>query len=153
VAKYQAAVEQLKFREALAQTGASTQEVTSYGFVARGSGPAEAVPGDAGLEVPGTGGSEPRSTATTQATVEAIEADTSVRDAGQADAEKSKEVVEVPPEAGQEAAPSEEPQSQQDRSTEPAVEAERGAVVPRLSYRRWCWQSRRQPRREGRPQP
>jgi hypothetical protein len=48
----------------------------------------------------------------TQATVEAAEADTSIRDAGWADAEKSKEVVEVPPEAGQEAAPSEEPQPQ-----------------------------------------
>jgi hypothetical protein len=45
----------------------------------------------------------------TQATVEA---DTSVRDAGRADAEKSKEVVEVPLEAGQEAAQLEEPQLQ-----------------------------------------
>jgi hypothetical protein len=38
--------------------------------------------------------------------------------------------VEVPPEVGQEAAQSEEPQPQQDRSMEPAVEAERGAVMP-----------------------
>jgi hypothetical protein len=48
----------------------------------------------------------------TQATIEAAEADTSVHDAGWADAKKSKEVVEVLPEVGQEAAPSEEPQPQ-----------------------------------------
>jgi hypothetical protein len=36
-------------------------------------------------------------------TVEAAEAKTSIRDAGQADVENSKEVVEAPPEAGQEA--------------------------------------------------
>jgi hypothetical protein len=41
-----------------------------------------------------------------------------------------KEVVEAPPEAGQEAAQPEEPQPQQDRLTKPAVEAERGAIVP-----------------------
>jgi hypothetical protein len=44
--------------------------------------------------------------------IEAAEADTSVHDAGQADAEKSKEVVEAPPQAGQEAVPSGEPQPQ-----------------------------------------
>jgi hypothetical protein len=86
--------------------------------------------------VPGAGGSEPRSIATTQATVEAAEAETSVRDAGWADVEESREVVEAPPEAGQEAAQPEsrpareEPQPQQDRPTEQAVEAERGVVVP-----------------------
>jgi hypothetical protein len=96
----------------------------------RGSGPAEAVPGDAGLEVPDTGRLEPGSTATTQVTVEAAEADTSVRDAGRADAKKLKEVVEAPPEAGQEAAQPEEPQPQQDQPTEPAVEVERGTVMP-----------------------
>jgi hypothetical protein len=96
----------------------------------RGSGPAEAVLGDAGLKVPGTGGSEPGSTATTQATVEAAEANTSVRNAGWADAEKLKEVVEAPLEAGQEAMQPEEPQPRQDRPMEPAVEVERGAVMP-----------------------
>jgi hypothetical protein len=56
----------------------------------------------------------------TQATVEAAEAETSVLDAGQTDVEKSREVVEAPPEAGQEAAQlesqpmREEPQPQQD---------------------------------------
>jgi hypothetical protein len=79
VAKYQAVAERLRLREAAAQTGASAQEVIGSDPAARGSGPAEAVPGDAGLEVPGAGGSEPRSTATTQATVEAAEAGTSVR--------------------------------------------------------------------------
>jgi hypothetical protein len=68
------------------------------------------VPGDAGLEVPGAGGSEPGSTATTQATVEATEAGTSVHDAGRVDAEKLKEVVEALPKAGQEATQLEEPQ-------------------------------------------
>jgi hypothetical protein len=52
----------------------------------------------------GAGGSEPGSIATTQATVEAAEAGTSVCDAGRTDAEKLKEVVEDLPEAGQEAA-------------------------------------------------
>jgi hypothetical protein len=54
--------------------------------------------------VPGVGGSEPGSTATTQATVEAAEAKTSIRDAGRANVEKSREVVEALPEAGKEAA-------------------------------------------------
>jgi hypothetical protein len=49
---------------------------------------------------------------------------------GRADVEKSKEVVEASPKVGQEAAQPEEPQPQQDRPTEPAVEAEQGAVVP-----------------------
>jgi hypothetical protein len=66
----------------------------------------------------------------TQATVEAAEARTSVRDVGRADAEKLKEVVEALPEARQEAAQPEEPQPQQDRPIEPVVEAERGAIVP-----------------------
>jgi hypothetical protein len=65
-------------------------------------------------------------------TVEAAEAKTSVYDVGWADVEKSKEVVEVPPEAGQEVVQPEsqpareEPQSQQGRPTEQAVEAEWG---------------------------
>jgi hypothetical protein len=80
--------------------------------------------------VPGTSGSEPGSTATTQATVEAAEAETSIHDAGWADVEKAKEVVEAPPEAGQEAAWPEEPQPQQDRPAELAVEVERGVVTP-----------------------
>jgi hypothetical protein len=46
---------------------------------------------------------------TTQATVEATKAETSVRDAGWADVEESREVVESPPDAGKEAA---QPESQ-----------------------------------------
>jgi hypothetical protein len=46
------------------------------------------------------------------------------------DAEKLKEVVEALPEAGQEAAQPEEPQPQQDRPVEPAIEAKRGVIVP-----------------------
>jgi hypothetical protein len=52
--------------------------------------------------VPGVGGSEPGLTATTQATVEATEAKTSVRDAGRADVGETREVVEAPLEAGKE---------------------------------------------------
>jgi hypothetical protein len=123
-------MERLRLREAAAQAGASTQEVTGSDPTTRGSGPVEAVPGDTVLEVPGTGVSEPGSTAMTRATVEAAEAATSVRDAGRADVERVKEVVEAPLEAGQEAAQPEEPQLQQDRPTEPVVEAERGAGMP-----------------------
>jgi hypothetical protein len=83
VARYQATAERLRLREAAAKAGASAQEVTGSGPAARESGPAEAVPGDAGLEVPGAGWSESGSTAMTQATVEAAEARTSVRDAGE----------------------------------------------------------------------
>jgi hypothetical protein len=50
--------------------------------------------------LPDNGGLEPGSIATTQATVEAAEAVTSIRDAGWADVERVKEVVEAPPEAG-----------------------------------------------------
>jgi hypothetical protein len=94
------------------------------------------VPGDVGLEVLGAGRSEAGSIATTQATIEAVDAETSIHDAGRADVEKAKEVVEALPKAGQEAVQPEsqpvrgEPQPQQDRPTEPAVEAEQGAVVP-----------------------
>jgi hypothetical protein len=128
VAKYQAAAERLRLREAAAKAGASAQEVTGSGPAARESGPAEAVPGDAGLEVPGAGGSEPGSTAMTQVTVQAAEARTSVHDAGLADVEQSKEVVEAPSEAGQETMQLESQlareEPQQDRPAEPVVEAE-----------------------------
>jgi hypothetical protein len=69
-------------------------------------------------------------------TIESTEAKTSIHDTGRADVEKSREVVEAPPEAGQETAqPESQPareelQPQQDRPTEQAVEAERGVVMP-----------------------
>jgi hypothetical protein len=74
----------------------------------------------------------------TQATVEAAEAKTSIRDAGRANVEESREVVEAPPDAGKEAAQPEsqpareepQPQPQQDQPTEQAVKAEQGVVVP-----------------------
>jgi hypothetical protein len=65
VARCQAATERLRMREAAAKAGASAQEVTGSGVAAQGSEPAEAVPGDARLEVPGAGGSEPGSIAMT----------------------------------------------------------------------------------------
>jgi hypothetical protein len=67
---------------------------------------------------------------TTQATIKAAEVGTSIRDVGREDAEKLKEVVEALPEARQEATQLEEPQPQRDQSVEPAVEAERGVVMP-----------------------
>jgi hypothetical protein len=57
--------------------------------------------------VPGVGGPETGSIARTQATVEVVEAETSVCDAGQADVEESREVVEALPDAGKEVAQSE----------------------------------------------
>jgi hypothetical protein len=65
--------------------------------------PVEVAPGGARLDVPGVGGLEPRSTMRTLVTVEAGEAKTSVRDAGRADVEESREVVEAPPDAEKEA--------------------------------------------------
>jgi hypothetical protein len=65
VTRYQAVTERLRTREAAAKVGASTQEVAGPGDAVRESEPVEAVPGGARLEVPGAGGSEPRSTTTT----------------------------------------------------------------------------------------
>jgi hypothetical protein len=65
--------------------------------------PVEAAPGDARLDVSGVGGLEPGLIVRTQATVEAVEAKTSIHDAGRTDVEESREVVEAPPDAGKEA--------------------------------------------------
>jgi hypothetical protein len=82
VARYQAAMERLRTREATAKAGVSTQEVAGPGDATREPEPVEAVPGGGRLEVPGVGGSEPGSIAMTQVTVEAAKAETFVRDAG-----------------------------------------------------------------------
>jgi hypothetical protein len=95
--------------EAAAKAGVSGQEVNDLGDAMRETEPVEVVPGGARLEVSGVGGSEPGSTVMTEATVEAVEAKTSIRDVGRADVEKSREVVEALPEAGKEAA---QPESQ-----------------------------------------
>jgi hypothetical protein len=102
VARYQATTEQLRTREDVAKARASAQEVTGPGDAAREPEPVESVLGGARLKVPGAGRSKPGSTAMTQATVEAAKTETSVRDAGRAEVEKSREVVEAPPEAVQE---------------------------------------------------
>jgi hypothetical protein len=104
VARCQAMTERLRMREAAAKAGASAQEVAGPGDAARGLEQVEVVPGGARLGVPGASGSKPRSITTTQATVEAAEPKASVRDAGRVDVKKSREVVEAPPEARQEAA-------------------------------------------------
>jgi hypothetical protein len=104
VTRYQAATERLRTREAAAKAGASVQEVAGPGDAARELEPVEVVSSGARLKVPDAGGSEPGSIVTTQATIEATKAETSVCDVGRGDVKKSREVVEAPPEAGQEAA-------------------------------------------------
>jgi hypothetical protein len=82
VTRYQVATERLRTKEAATKAGASAQEVAGFGDATWEPEPIEAAPGGARLEVPGIGGSEPGSTVTTQAIVEAIEAETAVHDAG-----------------------------------------------------------------------
>jgi hypothetical protein len=93
-------MEQLRTKEATAKVGASAQEVTELGGATRDPEPVEAAPGGARLNAPSVGGSEPGSTAVTQATVEAAQAETFVCDAGRVD-EESREVVEAPSDAGE----------------------------------------------------
>jgi hypothetical protein len=88
VAKYQAAMERLKTKEASAKAGASAQEVARVGDAAQEPEPVETALGYARLDVPGIGGPEPGSTTRTLETVEAGKAETSVRDARRADVEK-----------------------------------------------------------------
>jgi hypothetical protein len=104
VTRYQAAIERLRMREAAAKVGVSAQEIADPGDTTRELEPVEIVSGGAKLEVPGIGGSEPRSTAMTLATVEAAEAKTFACDVGRADVKKLREVVEAPPDVGKEAA-------------------------------------------------
>jgi hypothetical protein len=56
VMRCQAAMERFRLREVAAKAGASAQEVAGLGDATRGLEPAEVVPGDARLEVPGAGG-------------------------------------------------------------------------------------------------
>jgi hypothetical protein len=82
VTRYQAATQRLKTKEVAAKAGASAQEVAGLGDAMREPEPVEAAPDGARLDVPRVGGPEPRSTMRTQATVEAIEAETSVHNVG-----------------------------------------------------------------------
>jgi hypothetical protein len=109
VVRYQAAMERLRTKEAAAKAGASAQEVAGFDDATREPEPIDAAPGGARLEAHSIGGSEPGST---QAIIEAVEAETSIRDAGRADVEESREVVDAPPDAGKEAA---QPESQPTR--------------------------------------
>jgi hypothetical protein len=96
VMRLQATTERLKQREAATQAGVGAQEVTGPDPAAQGLGPTETVvPSGAGLEAPDSGGPEPGLTATTQASVKAAEAETSVRDTGRADVGEEQEVVEA----------------------------------------------------------
>jgi hypothetical protein len=76
VARYQAATERLKTKEATAKAVASAQEVAGVSDATREPEPVEAAPGGARLDVPSVGGPEPGSTTRTRAT---IEAETSIR--------------------------------------------------------------------------
>jgi hypothetical protein len=98
--RYQATTERLKTKEAAAKAGASTQEIAGVGDATREPEPVEEALGGARLDMPSFGGLKPRSTVRTQATVEAIEAEASVHDAGRADVEESREVVEASLDAG-----------------------------------------------------
>jgi hypothetical protein len=91
-------------KEVTAKAGVGTQEVAKLGDAVQELKSVKAAPGGARLDVPGVGGPKPGSTVTTQAIVEVIEARTSICDAGRADVEESREVVEAPPDAGKEAA-------------------------------------------------
>jgi hypothetical protein len=127
VTRYQASTERLKMKEAAAKVGASTQEVARVGDATREPELVEAAPGGTRIDVPGVGGPEPRLTVRTQAIVEAIEAEISIRDTGRANVEESREVVEAPLDAGKEA---EQPEPQ------PAWNG--GWSCHRPMCRRWC---------------
>jgi hypothetical protein len=105
-------MERLKTKEATGKAGASAQELARVGDTAQEPEPIEAAPGGAKLDTPGVGGLEPGSTTRTLATLEAGKVETSVHDAGWAEVEKTKEVVEAPPDAGKEV---EQPELQPER--------------------------------------
>jgi hypothetical protein len=128
VAKCQATMERLKVKEVAAKAGASAQEVTRVGDAAWEPELVEAALGGTRLDGSSIGGPEPGSTARTLETVEVGKAETSVRDARQADVEKIKEVVEALPDAGKEEEPRPQPQ-QDERSLEPQLDQPEGQVV------------------------
>jgi hypothetical protein len=121
VERLQASKERLKQQEVGTQAEAGVQAVAGSGPAAQGSVPSE-------VAAPSTGGAEPGSSSTTEATVEATTAEASVRDVGQADADEVME--EVLPAAGQEAAQPGPPRPQQDLPVEPAATVEGGVVEP-----------------------
>jgi hypothetical protein len=75
VERLQAVTERLKQREVAAQAGMGASEAAGSDPAAQGSWLSEAV-------APSTGGPEPGSTSTAQASVEATEAEASARDMG-----------------------------------------------------------------------
>jgi hypothetical protein len=89
-------------KEVVAKAGASAQEVARAGDAVGELEPVEAAPGGARLDVLVVGGPELGLTTRALAPIEAGKAKTSIHDAGRADVEKAKEVVEAPPDAGKE---------------------------------------------------
>jgi hypothetical protein len=90
-------------KEAIAKAGTSAQEVAGVSDATWEPKPVEAALGGARLDVPSVGGPEPRLTVRTQATIEAVEAETSIHDTGRADVQESREVVEASSDVGKEA--------------------------------------------------
>jgi hypothetical protein len=102
VARCQAATERLKVKEAAVKTGESAQEGAVVGDASQQLEQVEAAPGATRLDRSGGDGQELGSTTRTLETVEASKAATSTCDAGQADVEETRNVVEALQDAGKE---------------------------------------------------
>jgi hypothetical protein len=102
VAKFHAATERLKLKEAATKAGASAQEGARVDKSTRGPEQVEVALSSTRHNGPGSGGPETGSTTRTPDTVEAGRAKTSVRNARQMDVKKVKEVVKAPRDAGKE---------------------------------------------------
>jgi hypothetical protein len=111
--------ERLKTKETAVKAGASAQEGVGAGDVAQQPERVEATSGATGLDRSRGDGQEPRLTTRTLETIKAGKAATSAHDAGQADVEETRDMVETPQNAGKkEEQPElqvewEEPQQQQ----------------------------------------
>jgi hypothetical protein len=95
-------MERLKAREATVKAGASAQEGARVGDASQQPEQVEAALGATRLDRSRGDGQELGSTMRTPKTVEAGKAATSARDAGQADMEETRNVVEASQDAGKE---------------------------------------------------
>jgi hypothetical protein len=96
IARYQAATERLKAKESAVQAGASAEEDVEAGDATQQYESVEAAPGATELGRSRGDGQELGSTLRTLEIIETEEATTSARDAGQADAEDTRNVGETP---------------------------------------------------------
>jgi hypothetical protein len=102
VTKFQVAMEWLKAKEAIIKAGMSAWEGTEAGDAARELERVETAPGTTKLDGSESGGHELGSTERTPEAIEAGNAETFARDAGQAGRKETEEVVETPQDAGKE---------------------------------------------------